>query len=364
MKKVFRSLVLALTAAAMIGTALPISAAAETPTTTATTAADTKTFTVTVNGTEVKPFTDTDGTIYLPLFDAAKAMGYTQTAVNGKDNTVKSYVFKNGTRTVKYNQSAYSCSVSGPTHFKLTTQLTRTENNILYMDAESFCTLFAAAETKTAASDTIAPVTENTVKIVSKKYKTAKKLNTTIYYPVISGTDSTAAEKIINGAFKHAAAALAKAAKKDSKGASRYSCSMNYSVVYNQKGLLSVLFDTYEYMGGAHGIDVRTGMTFNLSTGKAISYKKLFSDVTAANKIVDAAVSAEIANREKNDSLYSLSPFKTVGTKPTWCLTNDGLKILFDEYEYFPYAAGIQTFVIPYASLSAVLADQTAVLAK
>ena len=51
---------------------------------------------------------------------------------------------------------------------------------------------------------------------------------------------------------------------------------LNYRVAYNQKGLLSIIFDDYLYTGGAHGITGRHGYTADIKTGVSYALKDLF----------------------------------------------------------------------------------------
>jgi inhibitor of cysteine peptidase len=49
--------------------------------------------------------------------------------------------------------------------------------------------------------------------------------------------------------------------------------------------------------------------------------------------------------------------FETVGDHPGFYLSGAGIVFYFQQYEYFPYAAGIQEFTIPYGALSGMLKD-------
>ncbi|XOQ43831.1 MAG: hypothetical protein ACFWTN_05165 [Clostridium sp.] len=67
--------------------------------------------------------------------------------------------------------------------------------------------------------------------------------------------------------------------------------------------------------------------------------------------------SIEIDNRVEKGILYEFEdhPFKTLGEHPNFYLSNDGIVFYFQQYEYFPYVAGIQEFPISYDSISDLL---------
>ena len=48
-----------------------------------------------------------------------------------------------------------------------------------------------------------------------------------------------------------------------------------YEVTHNDSSILSILFDRYLYLGGAHGIPLRKSMVVNLNTGKPIKLHEI-----------------------------------------------------------------------------------------
>ena len=130
----------------------------------------------------------------------------------------------------------------------------------------------------------------------------------------------------------------------------------DYSLNYNQNGLLSVVFKDYQYTGGAHGSTVQSSYTFNLNTGEEYKLKDLFNSDADYVSFISDTVRKEINERVKDGSLLEeLTPFNTIREDHDFYLSNDGIVIYFQQYEYWPYAAGIQEFTVEYAALKEML---------
>lgn len=131
---------------------------------------------------------------------------------------------------------------------------------------------------------------------------------------------------------------------------------LNYRVAYNQKGLLSIVFDDYLYMGGAHGGTERYGYTADIKTGRVFELNDLFRP--EADYV--SLLSAEVRKQIEAMGIEPLSPFTEIRSDQDFYIEKDSLVIYFQQYELMPYAYGFPEFRIPMASLTDVLAPELA----
>jgi inhibitor of cysteine peptidase len=89
----------------------------------------------------------------------------------------------------------------------------------------------------------------------------------------------------------------------------------------------------------------------DFKTAGAVSLKSLMqpdSDyVLIFNKIIN--------NEKMNRELHILNSFENIKDNQDYYLSNEGVNVYFQQYEYFPYAAGIQSFTADYAVLKDML---------
>ena len=136
----------------------------------------------------------------------------------------------------------------------------------------------------------------------------------------------------------------------------------DYTIEYDQNGLLNILFQDYLYTGGAHGMTYRSGYLLDLNTGKTYaSLEDLFKDGTDYISLLSAEVKKGF---DALDIPLLTPPFVQIRPDQGFYINDDDLVIYTDLYEYTAYAAGFPEFRIPLASLSDVLVPEIAVAAR
>ena len=218
------------------------------------------------------------------------------------------------------------------------------------------------------------PLMENmlTVSTVSENSETPE-LNINVQYPQFNSLDYPAACAKINAVIKKEAQdaiAFGKSSAVDLEGVDfggeTRQCAtwFDYSVSYNRNGLLCVVLTDYQYAGGAHGNTAQIAHTFDVKTGKEYTFGDLMKD-TSYLPGVNASVRKQIDMRKKSYGVFEFSddPFKTVSAKQDFYLSNRGVTVYFQLYDHFPYAAGIQQFVIDPEALRGKLKPQLSFLA-
>jgi len=225
---------------------------------------------------------------------------------------------------------------------------------------------------KTTGVVTVLRVIRNILTVnTSRSDLTDGLLTASIQYPVLSGPWNRSSLDAINAVLKQAAdtalsqghqnakelqetADIRKASGVADDGLPQCAAYFNYEVKYNQNGLLSIVLSNYQYAGGAHGGTVQTAYTFDLNTGKQLSLTSLMKSGSGYQQQFDTKIKAEINAREKSGMLVEIanSPFQTLGNNPDFYLSDDGIVFYFQQYQYFPYAAGIQEFPFSYDSIA------------
>ncbi|MEE4580460.1 PdaC/SigV domain-containing protein [Paenibacillus polymyxa] len=180
------------------------------------------------------------------------------------------------------------------------------------------------------------------------------KVSYKIKYPQISGSQlNPEAQQAINNVLKkHAETVLAAGKKMVAEGevtAERpYDFENDFAIAYNKDGILSVIMQDYSYTGGAHGMTARKGYTFSLADGKLLQ----LSDVLKANPNYKKFLNADL--KKKIDALQAgegFEKFKELAADQNFYVTNSGVTIVFDLYDYAPYAYGIPEFTYSFAQL-------------
>jgi predicted secreted protein len=316
-----------------------------------------------------------DGTsVSLPFRAVCEALGYTVTWANdGGSFTVTAE--KNGDsvtldmtrQRVKDNGHEFGAAVVSGAGVRLVSGRT-------YVDSGLFSSVFPvdASYDKTAARIALARRFENDVTIANEKIDAQKDfLKTTIQYPQLNGLKDPAAQAAVNNILKQAATAAQAAGEKNAAdmvqaikegytgAVGQCETTFDYMLGCNRNGLLSVVLSDYQYAGGAHGSTVQRSWTFDLNTGKALKLGDLMKTGSAYADTIDAAIRREIDARVAAGGLveFDFSKFKDIGKDPAFYLSNDSAVFYFQQYEYFPYAAGIQEFGVKFADLAPMIAD-------
>lgn len=131
---------------------------------------------------------------------------------------------------------------------------------------------------------------------------------------------------------------------------------ISYKVLYNRKGLLSVLSNVgYYAAGAAHPSSYSTVINYDVAEGKGLDLVDLFKPDTQYLDLLSTYCKATLKRRARLEFPEGADP------KPenydSWNITTRGLQINFDDYQVTSHATGPQQCVVPIATLSKVLKD-------
>lgn len=296
-----------------------------------------------------------NGETYLPFRAVAEALGYDVTW-SGGDGTVTA----EGTAgTAVLDLKGGTAEMNGHTVFLSDRYLL--SDNQLYLESGLLSDLLDVSAVSDGGSVAVSTIAENNVTITTMKLSSEdENLKVTLQYPQISGLDDTDLQNAINSTLRSAAVAavgeglqsafdVVQIREEYPDYTNKAETYFDYRITYNQNGLLCVVTTDYQYAGGAHGSAVQKTWLLDLDTGKTLQLSDLLTG--SYTSVIDAAVREMIDARIASGDLVELTPFETVGENPDFYLSGDGVVIYFQEYEYFPYAAGIQEFTIPYSAL-------------
>lgn len=310
------------------------------------------------------------GNVYLPLRAVCESLGY-EVQWAGKDNTISvSMPRKNIMIDLNNNKLTANDHVSYMGgDYKILADYT-------YMGADFFSVNFGL-EVRWDWQNGIVQlerVTENAISIKAiKEASETDLIKITLQYPQIDGLTDKTVQDSINSILRESAMdarneGLKNADEKEKANASgygspnKYETYFDYSLKYNQNGLLSVVFMDYQYTGGAHGLTVQSSRTLDLKTGGEYKLKDLVKVDADYVALISDTVRNMIVERVKEGILpdYSIAAFTTIRDDHDFYLSNNAVVVYFQQYEHWAYAAGIQEFPIEFSLLKDMLKTSAA----
>ena len=254
---------------------------------------------------------------------------------------------------------------------------------------------FAAGQSLFSAEpDTVAltPVTQHETATVKKKHTLEFTVNvqlpadedSRLYAPVRSwamgllfgqtgltpddttGSAGEVAERMAKAYVKRGKAEiadLAKMARRDGTD-SRFNYAFDLSVqrVYETRRFITFVAETYNYAGGAHGVQTRVYATFVKASGHRLTWDDIILPKRKAKfcgLVTDGLQDffgvkgfAALKERLLVEGKVSRTSFPLPKNGPG--LLEDGLRVQYEAYEIAPYAAGQPLSVVPYSAMRGV----------
>jgi hypothetical protein len=131
------------------------------------------------------------------------------------------------------------------------------------------------------------------------------------------------------------------------------------SVIFQSPTVFCVEFDEDSYTGGAHSLHYQGLFNFDSATGRLMSWNEMVTDTAAFSSVAktyfwknkEEAFGSEV----ENDEFFWGGDFylpENIG------FVEDGVLLLYNEYEAAPYVYGAQYCLIPYTELKGILKPQ------
>ena len=129
---------------------------------------------------------------------------------------------------------------------------------------------------------------------------------------------------------------------------------------WNNGHIACVTMKSTSFTGGAHPIDRQEAYTFDLHKGAPVGINNMVQDYNSLRGVVsDEILHQAVLHQEEDETVYFSDYEKVI---PEWMNRSvsfgpDGLTVMFDVYDIAPYAAGQQSFLIPYDMVEPYLND-------
>lgn len=137
-----------------------------------------------------------------------------------------------------------------------------------------------------------------------------------------------------------------------------YSSDLFYTTTRADDHVIAFTENSYEYMGGAHGMPYTIGINYDTNTGELISFTDL-SDDPESFRSDTLAFNQALAQTEyyseqffNTDDITNGTLEETLYADGMWYLSTSGLVFMSPPYALAPYAAGTLEFTIPYSDLA------------
>ena len=114
----------------------------------------------------------------------------------------------------------------------------------------------------------------------------------------------------------------------------------------------SYILSTYDYTGGAHGIDAEKGMTFDLSKGKQLKEDDLF--VREYKPELSRILSANM-KKSLDEEIYGMLFIMEIEPNGNFYVSDEGVTYIYNRYEIGPYVSGIVRVTVPWEELKDIL---------
>ncbi|AQR93059.1 DUF3298 and DUF4163 domain-containing protein [Clostridium saccharoperbutylacetonicum] len=125
-----------------------------------------------------------------------------------------------------------------------------------------------------------------------------------------------------------------------------YEIFSRYTVSEDNNKVLSLFNDYYEYLGGAHGMTIRSSYTIDKSTENLLFLKDLFAPGYNYMDIINKEIKREIKENPQN-YFDSGNVFKGIKENQNFYIQDGELVIYYQLYELAPYVFGFPEFKIP-----------------
>ncbi|MED5052243.1 DUF3298 and DUF4163 domain-containing protein [Anoxybacillus rupiensis] len=130
----------------------------------------------------------------------------------------------------------------------------------------------------------------------------------------------------------------------------------SYELKTNERGVLSLTMSNYAYSGGAHGMTVVRGLTFDTKTGKKYSLHELFLPQADYVKTLSSIIAKQIKERD----IFLLNPpFKEISSNQDFYISDKALVLFYQLYELTAYAYGIPYFPISVYEIQPLINEQS-----
>lgn len=125
-----------------------------------------------------------------------------------------------------------------------------------------------------------------------------------------------------------------------------------FTVSYNQKGFLSLYFDTYLFTGGANGEFSRYGNTWDIYSGRHMELEDFFCPGFAYRDLILDKITEQVMERQEEYFENAPELVEQYFDPERYYLTVEGFAFFYEAYQIGPRIDGIPVFIIPFSAFS------------
>ena len=140
-------------------------------------------------------------------------------------------------------------------------------------------------------------------------------------------------------------------------GGNKYVFEIHQDVKYNENDFISVVSDTYQYTGGAHGSSVWSARNIDALTGMEVLLDDLFED-NNYKVVLDRLIEQEVNDHPEDYSDLWEKPQIKESNQRDFYISDDGLVLFYQPYDLSYYARGFVEFTIDYDDISGYLKEE------
>lgn len=139
----------------------------------------------------------------------------------------------------------------------------------------------------------------------------------------------------------------------------KYEAAQKYEVTYHENCLLSVVTESYEFTGGAHGNSVKSSASWNTDNGSRVSLKMLFPNNPKYFSVIKSNIIKQIEEQISQNNSEYFEDYSNLVNKyfnpNSFYILPGYLVFYFQNYEISPYSFGMPEFKISVEDLGATL---------
>ena len=119
-------------------------------------------------------------------------------------------------------------------------------------------------------------------------------------------------------------------------------------VVYESPEIICISLETYTDTGGAHGNGRTTFLNFNPETGTLLGQKDIIKNLKEFKNIAEKAFKEQTKPKDNDETMEDFFFGEDFQLPSNIGFTNNGLTLLYNNYEIASYAQGITKITLPY----------------
>ncbi len=126
-------------------------------------------------------------------------------------------------------------------------------------------------------------------------------------------------------------------------------------VVYESAEVICVSLQSYIDTGGAHGNSRVTFLNFNPENGALLDQNDIINDLTKFKKIAEKAFKDQTKPKDNDETIEDFFFGEEFQLASNIGFTEEGLVLLYNNYEIASYAQGTTEIVLPYSQIRDLL---------